>query len=107
MSTSFVARNIFEKVRKNFPAYIIKFSSGNPRNPVNQAGPEELKMIQYFNDYPQNQIWTGDIEMGGIKYLAKFSAMRMEKVCLRCHGNPADAPIELIKKYDQLIKKII
>jgi len=99
MSTSFVARNIFEKVRKKFPDYIIKFSSGNPRNPVNQAGPEELKMIQYFNDYPQNQIWTGDIEMGGIKYLAMFSAMRMENACLRCHGDPADAPIELIKKY--------
>jgi PAS domain S-box-containing protein len=99
MSTSFVARNIFEKVRKKFPDYIIKFSSGNPRNPINVAGPEERKMIQYFNDHPQDQIWTGDIEMGGIKYLAKFSAMRMEKVCLRCHGDPSDAPIELIKKY--------
>ena len=52
MSTSFVARSIFEKVRKKFPDYIIKFASGNPRNPVNQAGPEELKMIKYFNDNP-------------------------------------------------------
>ena len=99
MSTSFVARNIFEKVRKNFPDYIIKFSSGNPRNPVNQAGSEELKMIRYFNDNPQDQIWTGEIEMAGIHYLAKFSAMRMEKACLRCHGNPADAPLELIERY--------
>ena len=99
MSTSFVARNIFEKVRIKFPEYIIKFSSGNPRNPVNQAGPEELKMIQYFNDHPQNHIWTGEIEMGGIQYLAEFSAMRMEKACLHCHGDPADAPVELIKKY--------
>ncbi|MFC1788294.1 PAS domain S-box protein [Thermodesulfobacteriota bacterium] len=99
MSTSFVARNIFEKVRIKFPDYIIKFSSGNPRNPVNQAGPEELKMIKYFNDNPQDQIWTGQIEMGGMQYLANFSAMRMEKACLRCHGNPADAPIELIKRY--------
>ncbi len=48
MSTSFVARSIFEKVRKNFPDYIIKFASGNPRNPVNLAGPEELKMISVF-----------------------------------------------------------
>ncbi len=99
MSTSFVARNIFEKVRRKFPDYIIKFSSGNPRNPLNQAGPEELKMIRYFNDNPQTQIWTGEIEMGGIQYLAKFSAMRMEKACLHCHGNPNDAPFELIKRY--------
>jgi len=99
MSTSFVARNIFEKVRKNFPDYIIKFSSGNPRNPANQAGPEELKMINYFNDNPQDKIWTGEINMGGKRYIAQFSAMRMKKTCLRCHGDPADAPYELIKRY--------
>ncbi|MCJ7542283.1 MAG: PAS domain S-box protein [Desulfobacterales bacterium] len=99
MSTSFVARSIFEKVRKNFPDYIIKFGSGNPRNPLNQAGPEELNMIRYFNDNPNHTVWTGEIAMGGREYLATFSAMRMEKACLRCHGNPKDAPIELIKRY--------
>jgi PAS domain S-box-containing protein len=99
MSTSFVARNIFEKVRKEFPNYIIKFASGNPRNPVNQAGSEELNMITYFNDNPLNKVWTGEIVIGGREYFATFSAMRMEKSCLRCHGNPADAPYELIKRY--------
>jgi PAS domain S-box-containing protein len=99
MSTSYFARQVFEKVRKQFPDYIIKFASGNPRNPVNQAGPEELKMIRYFNDNPGNTVWTGEIDMGDREYLATFSAMRMEKACLQCHGNPADAPIELIKRY--------
>ena len=99
MSTSFIARSIFEKVRKKFPDYIIKFASDNPRNPVNQAGPEELNMIRYFNDNPDNTVWTGEIAMGNREYLATFSAMRMEKACLRCHGNPTDAPIELIKRY--------
>ena len=99
MSTSFVARNIFEKVRENFPDYIIKFSSGNPRNPANQAGPEELNMIKHFNDNPLDKVWTGEINMGGKRYLEQFSAMRMEKPCLRCHGDPADAPYELIKRY--------
>ena len=99
MSTSYVARNIFEKVRRTFPNYIIKFSSDNPRNPVNQAGPEELKMIKYFNDNPDEKIWTGEIIMGGRQYYANFSAMRMEKTCLRCHGDPADAPAELIERY--------
>jgi PAS domain S-box-containing protein len=99
MSTSYFARQVFEKVGKQFPDYIIKFASGNPRNPVNQAGPEELKMIRYFNDNPGNTVWTGEIDIGDREYLATFSAMRMEKACLRCHGNPADAPIELIKRY--------
>jgi PAS domain S-box-containing protein len=99
MSTSYVARNIFNKVKTKFPDYIIKFSAENPRNPVNQAGPEELNMIQYFNNNPKEQIWTGTINLGDRQYFAKFSAMRMERSCLRCHGNPVDAPAELLKIY--------
>lgn len=99
MSTSYVARNIFNKVRKKSPDYIIKFSAENPRNPVNQAGPEELNMIQYFNKNPKKQVWTGTINLGNKRYFAKFSAMRMERSCLRCHGNPADAPAELLEIY--------
>ncbi len=99
MSTSFVARSIFEKVRKKFPDYIIKFSAENPRNPVNQAGPEELNMIKYFNENPHKKIWTGEIAMGGKPYIATFSARRMEKACLYCHGDPADAPESLKKTY--------
>ena len=99
MSTSYVARNIFNKVRTKFPDYIIKFSAENPRNPVNQAGIEELDMIQYFNENPEKHIWTGTINLGNKQYFAKFSAMRMERSCLRCHGNPADAPAELLEIY--------
>jgi PAS domain S-box-containing protein len=99
MSTSYVARNIFNKVRTKFPDYIIKFSAENPRNPVNQAGTEELDMIQYFNKNPREHIWTGEIKLGNKQYFAKFSAMRMERACLRCHGKPADAPAELLKIY--------
>ncbi|MCJ7541981.1 MAG: DUF3365 domain-containing protein, partial [Desulfobacterales bacterium] len=99
MSTSYVARNIFNKVRIKFPDYIIKFSAENPRNPVNQAGPEELNIIKYFNENPQKKVWTGEINLGNKSYFAKFSAMRMEESCLRCHGNLADAPAELLEIY--------
>ena len=57
MSTSYVARSIFENVDKKFPDYIIKFSSDNPRNPANAAGPEELKILQYFQDTPKAKEW--------------------------------------------------
>jgi len=53
MSSSFVARSIFQKVRQKFPGYLITFSSANPRNPENKATPEELQIIQYFNEHPQ------------------------------------------------------
>jgi len=99
MSTSYVARSIFEEVQKEFPDRLLKFSSDNPRNPVNQAGPEELKMIAYFNNHPDKDRWTGEITINNTPYMAKFSARRMEPSCLRCHGDPADAPKALLEKY--------
>jgi PAS domain S-box-containing protein len=56
-------------------------------------------MIQYFNENPQKQIWTGEINLGKRLYFAKFSAMRMEESCLRCHGAPENAPAELLELY--------
>jgi hypothetical protein len=70
--------------------YIIKFSSDNPRNPANQAGKEELKIIEMFNNNPKLKRWNGIISIGGKPYMSKFSARRLEPSCLRCHGNPAD-----------------
>ncbi|MBW1841101.1 MAG: DUF3365 domain-containing protein [Deltaproteobacteria bacterium] len=37
--------------------------------------------------------------MGNRSYFAKFSAMRMEESCLRCHGHPVDAPKKLLEIY--------
>ncbi len=99
MSTSFVARSIFEKVHKKFPDYVIKFSSDDPRNPNNQAGPEELEIIQYFKDNPKAEDWAGQIHLNGKPHLVQFSARRMKESCLRCHGDPRDAPQALLELY--------
>jgi len=99
MSSSFIARRIFRDVRKVFPDTVLKFSSTNPRNPANQSGPEELKMIAYFNDHPERHEWAGAIRMNGRSYHAMFSPRRMKASCLRCHGKPADAPASLVARY--------
>jgi two-component system, cell cycle sensor histidine kinase and response regulator CckA len=99
MSTSFVSRGVFEKVRRRFPDIIIKFSADNPRNPANQASPDELRMIDYFNANRQLDRLTAPLTVDGRQYLAYFSAKRMEPACLRCHGDPKDAPASLIQRY--------
>ena len=99
MSTSYVARSIFEEVRKKFPDYIIKFSAENPRNPINQAGPDEMKMIEYFNKNPEVKRWAGEIRLRDKQYFAQFKARRMKKSCLRCHGRPEDAPASMRRRY--------
>ncbi|MHB1034425.1 MAG: ATP-binding protein [Pirellulales bacterium] len=99
MSTSFVARSVFDEVRKKFPDYILKFSSANPKNPANRAGPEELALIEYFNRHPNQDTWVGEVRMAGKPYMGHFRARRMEKDCLGCHGDPKDAPRSLIQRY--------
>jgi len=99
MSASFIAQSAGDVFRKNFPGYIFKFFSDNPRNPANQAGPEEIRLIEYFDNNPHIGQWTGKITLNGTDYLAKFSQNRMEESCLRCHGDPEDAPADLVRQY--------
>ena len=99
MSTSYVARQIVEDVRQQFPDYILKFSSDNPRNPVNKAGSQELKMLQYFRDNPSESRWQGKLRIDGEEYLVRLNAMRIEERCLRCHGHPEDSPKSLLDRY--------
>lgn len=99
MSTSFVARSIFDLVREKLPDYVIKFSSSAPRNPDNMAGPEELRMIEYFKENPQITRWTGHLHLGAEDYWVDLSPMRVEPSCLQCHGRPEDAPASLVQRY--------
>jgi len=99
MSTSCVARRVFQRVCKKLPEYIIKFSSDNPRNPSNTAGPEELNLLDYFRRQPDAGSWSGRLDVDGKRYLVRCVPRRMEAACLRCHGRPEDAPASLLARY--------
>jgi signal transduction histidine kinase/CheY-like chemotaxis protein len=101
MSTSYVARQIVEDVRRKFPEYILRFSSDNPRNPDNRAGPEELERLQYFREHPDADDWQGKLTIGGRRYLVHLNAMRIDESCLRCHGKPEQAPRSLLARYPE------
>ncbi len=99
MSTSYVARQVFERVRKKFPDVIIKFAANDPRNPANQATPNESRMIAYFDAHPDVDRWTGTIVENGQKYVAHYRPRRMKEDCLQCHGDPRDAPVSMLERY--------
>jgi diguanylate cyclase (GGDEF)-like protein/PAS domain S-box-containing protein len=99
MSTSFISRSIFEEVRKKFPGCVIRFASDNPRNPVNKAAPDELRMIEYFRKNPQVDRKIDEIDIDGRRYMAFFVPKYVKPDCLRCHGDPKDAPAELLRRY--------
>ncbi len=99
MSTSFVARSIFEDVQKKFPNFILKFSSKNPRNPKNLAGIEEREIIDFFNKNPRQNRLEKQIYIEGQPYQAVFQARRAKISCMPCHGDPAKAPASLVARY--------
>ncbi len=99
MSTSYISRSIFEKVRKQFPEYIIRFASDNPRNPINAATPDELRLIHFFRENRHVSQRSEIVTLNGRKYWAHFVPKWIKEDCMRCHGDPKDAPAELIKRY--------
>ena len=99
MSTSYVARKIAEKVHKDFPGYLLKFPSDNPRNSKNKAGPEEERLLQRFRENPGLNQWDGPLEIDGKEYYACVKPMRVEQECLRCHGLPENSPKSLLDQY--------
>lgn len=99
MSTSLISRNIFDAVRTRFPDCVIRFSSNNPRNPTNAASPDELRLIDYFRNNPHVERRTEEIQIEGRHYLAHFTPKWMKEECMRCHGDPKDAPAELLSRY--------
>jgi signal transduction histidine kinase len=99
MSTTFVAHQVFDRLRERFPDYVIKFSSLNPRNPENLADPEEVRLLEYFRAHPEKNRWKGTMDIDGREYLAYVNAVRFQESCLRCHGSPEQSPKFLIDRY--------
>ncbi|MBT4286245.1 MAG: DUF3365 domain-containing protein [Deltaproteobacteria bacterium] len=99
MSASFVARNVFEQFLKKYPDYHIKFASLNPRNLLNQADPIDIRIIKEFQSDSKKIRWQGIVSRKGEDYFTVAKSFPIKKSCLRCHGNPQDAPESLLDKY--------
>lgn len=99
MSTSFVTRNIMNRIQERFPEFQYIRAANNPRNPINQADDFELKMLQWFTDHHDNDQWSGIMSKNNRSFYARLKPIYAEKGCLYCHGKPEDAPQELKKIY--------
>ena len=99
MSTSFISRHIFEEARKKFPNLLLRFPSENPRNPINLANPDELRMIEYFRLNREVESRLEEMQLAGGRFLVHFAPRWLKLECMRCHGDPRDAPAELVARY--------
>lgn len=99
MSTTFVSREIAKNFNEDFPEYYFKFAALNPRNTLNEPDGFELKKIKEFDRNRAVNEWRGVIDREGEKYFAYLSPILMEEACLKCHGDPSDAPKALVEIY--------
>lgn len=100
MSRSYVAGSITRRVLQDLPGYSFKNASLNPRNPKNKADEFETLIINEFRSRREMKEWKGLIEKQGYNYYVLARAgSPIEEGCLYCHGDPAAAPKEIIKRY--------
>jgi signal transduction histidine kinase len=99
MSTSFVSRQVMERLGDALPGHLYRRVSETPRNPKFQAEGMELELLAYFRDNPEAATWTGLRHLGEEELFIKARPVRFEASCLRCHGQPEDAPSEMLASY--------
>ena len=99
MSSSFGARNIFDRISKVYPQYYFKHAAPYPRNTANQADVFEMNIIKKFNNDKNIKEWRGYRPSEGEKKYSVMKPIVAEQRCMRCHSDPAIAPKELLEKY--------
>lgn len=94
---AYASRPISEIFSKDNPLDIeIQTVSDRARNPQNSANADELKAINFFINNPDESKYFSDDNDEFFQYA---SALRIEPVCLNCHGKKNDAPLFIQEKY--------
>ena len=99
MSGFVVTRGMWEIFEKRFPGYTYKQATIDPLYPPNKADASEIKFIKDFDKDKAKKNREGTIERNGKQYYYFARPISVGKKCLRCHGDPEDAPKDQIEIY--------
>ncbi len=99
MSTTHIRHEVMARFNKELKDYVYTRVSENPLNPMNRADELHEKMVRSFREDRTRTSWNGVITLKGQEYLVRARPIRAEKGCLKCHGDPLQAPRGLVKKY--------
>lgn len=99
MSTSFNARGVAERVQEVFADYAFRHASLNPRHAPNKADFFESRLIENFKRDREIKQLSGYVEKDGREFFYVAKPVVSEQSCLQCHGQPENAPKEVVAEY--------
>jgi len=92
-SSSIISKNFSQE---NHFGVEIRTVSDRARNAKNNANESELKAIRFFTKNSKELEYFSDSHE---KFYQYASALRINQVCLRCHGKKEDAPLFIQEHY--------
>ena len=101
LSSSYIARNFQkyynkERAELGLPQIVYKIAAKDPRNAVNQATPEEERLLEMFNkDRTLNHYRFTSKEAGQDYLVIAVPFLVNQERCLVCHGGRDDSPSQL------------
>ena len=99
MSTSYVTRSVMSDQNLAREAFTYRRVGVGARNPDYEANPMERGFIERFEKDSGLTRLEQFAEVDGERCFVTVRAQRYEATCLHCHGDPAEAPPELIARY--------
>ncbi|MFP4657317.1 MAG: DUF3365 domain-containing protein [Desulfonatronovibrionaceae bacterium] len=99
MSSSYVSRKVMEKMEGENKGFYYRRVALNARNKKYSPNKMEKDLIRYFQENPHLKHFEGFKQFKGLEYYFSARPVKFTKSCMHCHGDPADAPEELIAKY--------
>lgn len=100
MSGFVVTRGIWDVFKEENKGYDFKQATLDPLYQPNKADSDEIKMIDAFRQSPDLQMLEGVIDKSGEKFFYLAYPIKIDsRDCLRCHGDPADAPRDQVEIY--------
>ncbi len=99
MSSSYITRSIMDQVRVASERDVYRRVSINARTPDFEANELERELIRLLRSHPGDPLWQGYKTFDGSSHFVTARPVTFTPSCLRCHGEPADAPPELVSLY--------
>jgi len=99
MSGFALTRGVWDEFQKRNSDYLFKQATIDPLHMDNKADKYDLTIIDKFSKNLDLKEDEGTIVKNGVSYYYYAEPIKVGRGCLRCHGDPANAPQEQIDMY--------